>query len=138
MKKKKMVAVNVCAEILRCIRLIGGIVLIMASPFAWILRDGLGPNAHATTGFKAVVRTLSFCNIWMLAVALIVISIAIRFMRRWNDVGQQKAIAKKGLVVLVIVVGAISIAVCALLMCFDRPSSTSERDLVKPANPVKR
>ena len=95
MKKKKMVAVNVCAEILRCIRLIGGIVLIMASPFAWILRDGLGPNAHATTGFKAVVRTLSFCNIWMLAVALIVISIAIRFMRRWNDVGQQKAIAKK-------------------------------------------
>ena len=135
MNKKKMVAVNVCAEILRCIRLIGGIVLIMVSPFTCILRDGLGPNAHATTGFKAVVRTLSFCNIWMLAVALIVISIAIRFIHRWNDVVQQKAIAKIGLVVLVIVV-AISIAVCALLMCFDRPSSTSNRVLVNPVNPV--
>ena len=57
MKKKKMVAVNVCAEISRCIRLIGGIVLIMASPFAWILRDGLGPNAHATSNTNSQLET---------------------------------------------------------------------------------
>ena len=87
MNKKKVVDVNVWAEILCCIRWIVGIILIMASPFAWILRDGLGPNAHTTTGFKAVVRSLSFCNIWMLVVALVVISIAIHFLHHWNNVG---------------------------------------------------
>ena len=135
---KKMVAMNVWAEILRCIRWIVCIILIMASPFAWILRDGLGPNAHTTTGFKAVVRSLSFCNIWMLVVALVALSIAIRFLHRLNNVGRQKEIAKKkiGLAVLVIMAGVISIAICALLMCFDRPSSTSERVLANPVNPV--
>ena len=73
----------------------------------------------------------------MLAVALIVISIAIHFLHHWNNVGRQKEIAKKeiGFAMFVIVAGVISIAICALIMCFDRLSSTSDRVLV---NPVKR
>ena len=138
MKKKKMVAVNIWGEILRCIRWLVGIVLIMASPFAWILRDGLGPNAHTTTGFKAVARSLSFCNIWILVVALVALSIAIRFLNHLNDTGHQKGIVEKktGLAMLVVLAMAISLAICAILLYFDSSSNTFGNDVINPVNHV--
>lgn len=49
--------------IIKCVRvlcLIALIVAIFMLPFAWVLRDGLGPNAIDSKGFAAVIKTLTF------------------------------------------------------------------------------
>ena len=41
------------------VRSLSLIVFLLMLPFAWLLRDGLGPGAHDSSGLKAVIRTLS-------------------------------------------------------------------------------
>lgn len=43
----------------------------MVFPFAWILRDGLGPNAETSHGFFAVKRVFMAFHIWVLPVLAI-------------------------------------------------------------------
>ena len=74
--------IKASTAVLDCIRWIAGILLAMALPFAWICRDGLGPDAHESTGFEAVARVLSWCEIWVLAFAFIVLSVAVFVLRR--------------------------------------------------------
>ena len=66
--------------VLDCIRWIAGILLAAAIPFAWICRDGLGPDMYESTGFEAIVKTFSSPEIWGLAFAFIVLSAAVRFL----------------------------------------------------------
>ena len=66
--------------VLDCIRWIAGILLAVVIPFAWICRDGLGPDMYESTGFEAIVKTFSSPEIWGLAFAFIVLSAAVRFL----------------------------------------------------------
>lgn len=47
------------------------IVFAMVFPFAWTLRDGLGPNAVTSHGFFAVKRALMAFLVWVLPVSAI-------------------------------------------------------------------
>jgi hypothetical protein len=47
------------------------IVFAMVFPFAWTLRDGLGPNAVTSHGFFAVKRALMAFHVWVLPVSAI-------------------------------------------------------------------
>ena len=71
---------KITIAILDCARWIAGILLAMEIPFAWILRDGLGPDAHETSGLEAVIRMLFFPGIRVLAIAFIALSVAVRLL----------------------------------------------------------
>ena len=71
---------KILIAVLDCIRWIASILLVVAIPFAWILRDGLGPDAKESTGFDAIVRTFSSAEVWILAFAFIALSAAVRFL----------------------------------------------------------
>jgi len=71
---------KITIAILDCARWIAGILLAMEIPFAWILRDGLGPGAHETSGLEAVIRMLFFPGIRVLAIAFIALSVAVRLL----------------------------------------------------------
>ena len=76
---------KITIAILDCARWLAGIMLTMELPFAWILRDSLGPNAYETTGLEAVVRTLLFPGIRGLAIAFVVLSVAVRLLSgKWK------------------------------------------------------
>ena len=66
--------------VLDCIRWIAGILLAAAILFAWICRDGLGPDMHESTGFEAIARTFSSAEVWIIAFAFIALSVAVRFL----------------------------------------------------------
>ena len=66
--------------VLDCIRWTAGILLAVAILFAWILRDGLGPDAQETTGFAAIAKTFSSAEVWIIAFAFIALSAAVRFL----------------------------------------------------------
>ena len=71
---------KILIAVLDCIRWIASILLAVAIPFAWICRDGLGPDMYESTGFEAIVKTFSSPEIWGLAFAFIVLSAAVRFL----------------------------------------------------------
>ncbi|MBQ3809092.1 MAG: hypothetical protein II840_14190 [Kiritimatiellae bacterium] len=71
---------KILIAVLDCIRWIASILLAVAIPFAWILRDGLGPDAKESTGFDAIARTFSSAEVWILAFAFIALSAAVRFL----------------------------------------------------------
>ena len=71
---------KITIAILDCARWIAGILLAMEIPFAWILSDGLGPDAHETSGLEAVIRMLFFPGIRVLAIAFIALSVAVRLL----------------------------------------------------------
>ena len=54
--------------------------LAAAISFAWICRDGLGPDMQESTGFEAIARTFSSAEVWVLTFAFIVLSAAVRFL----------------------------------------------------------
>ena len=66
--------------VLDCIRWIAGILLAAAILFAWICRDGLGPDMHESTGFEAIAKTFSSAEVWIIAFAFIALSVAVRFL----------------------------------------------------------
>ena len=66
--------------VLDCIRWTVGILLAVVIPFAWICRDGLGPDMHESTGFEAIARTFSSAEVWIIAFAFIALSVAVRFL----------------------------------------------------------
>ena len=48
---------------------IGGLILLVAVPFCWLLKDGLGPSAVDSHGLEAVRRfavTVAECAVWYL------------------------------------------------------------------------
>ena len=71
---------KILIAVLDCIRWTAGILLAVVIPFAWICRDGLGPDMYESTGFEAIVKTFSSPEIWGLAFAFIVLSAAVRFL----------------------------------------------------------
>ena len=71
---------KILIAVLDWIRWIAGILLAMAIPFAWICRDGLGPDMHESTGFEAIARTFSSAEVWIIAFAFIALSVAVRFL----------------------------------------------------------
>ena len=71
---------KITIAILDCARWIAGILLAMEIPFAWILRDGLEPDAHETSGLEAVIRVLFFPDTIVLAIAFIALSVAVRLL----------------------------------------------------------
>ena len=71
---------KITIAILDCARWIAGILLAMEIPFAWILRDGLGPDAHETSGLEAVIRMLFFPDTIVLAIAFIALSVVVRLL----------------------------------------------------------
>ena len=80
---------KILIAVLDWIRWIAGILLAMAIPFAWICRDGLGPDMYESTGFEAIVKTFSSPEIWGLAFAFIVLSAAVRFLST-HGAGEKK------------------------------------------------
>ena len=71
---------KILIAVLDCIRWIAGILLAVVIPFAWICRDGLGPDMYESTGFEAIARTFSSAEVWILAFAFIALSAAIRLL----------------------------------------------------------
>lgn len=55
-----------------------GFSVICVLPFAWILRDGLGPDSVATTGLAAVSKALMHFYIGPVILLLISLDLAIR------------------------------------------------------------
>ena len=70
----------ILVAVLDCIRWIAGILLAVVILFAWICRDGLGPDMHESTGFEAIARTFSSAEVWIIAFAFIALSAAVRFL----------------------------------------------------------
>ena len=54
---------KILIAVLDCIRWIAGILLAAAILFAWICRDGLGPDMYESTGFEAIARTFSSAEV---------------------------------------------------------------------------
>ena len=73
-------SVKILIAVLDCIRWTAGILLAVVIPFAWICRDGLGPDMYESTGFEAIARTFSSAEVWILAFAFIALSVAVRFL----------------------------------------------------------
>ena len=73
-------SVKILIAVLDCIRLTAGILLAVVIPFAWICRDGLGPDMHESTGFEAIAKTFSSAEVWIIAFAFIALSAAVRFL----------------------------------------------------------
>ena len=71
---------KILIAVLDCIRWIAGILLAVVILFAWICRDGLGPDMHESTGFEAIARTFSSAEVWIIAFAFIALSVAVRFL----------------------------------------------------------
>ena len=71
---------KILIAVLDCIRWIAGILLAAAILFAWICRDGLGPDMHESTGFEAIAKTFSSAEVWIIAFAFIALSAAVRFL----------------------------------------------------------
>ena len=71
---------KILIAVLDCIRWIAGILLAVVIPFAWICRDGLGPDMHESTGFEAIAKTFSSAEVWIIAFAFIALSAAVRFL----------------------------------------------------------
>ena len=84
---------KILIAVLDCIRWIVGILLAVAIPFAWILRDGLGPDMHESTGFEAIAKTFSSAEIWVLAFVFIVLSAAVRLLPRCGA-GEKKVVKR--------------------------------------------
>ena len=82
-------SVKILIAVLDCIRWIAGILLAVAIPFAWICRDGLGPDMHESTGFEAIARTFSSAEVWIIAFAFIALSVAVRFLST-HGAGEKK------------------------------------------------
>lgn len=70
----------ILVAVLDCIRWTAGILLAAAILFAWICRDGLGPDMHESTGFEAIAKTFSSAEVWIIAFAFIALSAAVRFL----------------------------------------------------------
>ena len=73
-------SVKILIAVLDCIRWTAGILLAVVIPFAWICRDGLGPDMHESTGFEAIAKTFSSAEVWIIAFAFIALSAAVRFL----------------------------------------------------------
>lgn len=80
---------KILIAVLDCIRWIAGILLAVVILFAWICRDGLGPDMHESTGFEAIARTFSSAEVWIIAFAFIALSVAVRFLST-RDAGEKK------------------------------------------------
>lgn len=61
---------------LKCCRLLIDVLIVLLLPFAWILRDGLGPSAQTSYGLLALFRTLMIFRFW----SLIAISITLHLL----------------------------------------------------------
>ena len=98
--------------------------LAIALPFAWILRDGLGPNARESTGFEAAVRMFSWCEIWILAFSFIALSVAVRLLstRGVGEEGCSKRSWRKSAYAF-----AVAFLLCLLGAAFFRDSADRER-----------
>lgn len=54
------------------VRSLSLVVFVLMLPFAWVLRDGLGPAAHDSSGLKAVVKTLSVPCVSMVGIIFLI------------------------------------------------------------------
>ena len=61
------------SRLLSLVLILGVADTVMVAPFAWFLRDGLGPNAGTSSGWTAVVRLFN-CLYWGWAATAAVIS----------------------------------------------------------------
>ena len=59
-------------------------VIIALVPFAWILRDGLGPESITTTGINAITRTFFTFYSGYILIGLILLSRACRLIEKKN------------------------------------------------------
>ena len=58
------------------LRILSVAYLLVVAPFAWFLRDGLGPDAVESHGWTAVMRTLDvFCVGWVALFTLLILLI---------------------------------------------------------------
>jgi hypothetical protein len=62
------------------------IALIALVPFAWLMRDGLGPNAVASSGLHAMVRCFVTFYSGPVVIALAVMSVVCRCARKKKQV----------------------------------------------------
>lgn len=63
-------------------------VFVMGLPFAWILRDGLGPDTQASTGLYAIVRTMGTFYIGPILLGLALLSLLLHLQQRKHNKGQ--------------------------------------------------
>ena len=59
-------------------------VIIALVPFAWILRDGLGPESITSTGINAIIRTFFTFYSGYILIGLILLSRACRLIEKKN------------------------------------------------------
>jgi len=57
-------------------------VFLLMLPFAWVLRDGLGPAAHDSSGLKAVVKTLSVPCVSIVGIIFLILQLILLLVNR--------------------------------------------------------
>lgn len=89
MKKRMVLPTKIWIEVLDYMRWIVGGALTIMLLFAWVLRDGMGPDSQSSSGFAAIVKTVSFLGGWVFALALLFVALSVaicRLHRRKGDV----------------------------------------------------
>ena len=89
MKKRMVLPTKIWIEVLDSMRWIVGGALTIMLLFAWVLRDGMGPDSQSSSGFAAIVKTVSFLGGWAFALALLFVALSVaicRLHRRKGDV----------------------------------------------------
>jgi len=127
---KRLVAV------LDCIRWIAGILLAIAIPFAWVLRDGLGPNAHESTGLEAVVRMFSWCEIWVLACSFIALSVSVRLLST-HDAGEERDVKRPWRESAYVFAVALLLCLCGVAVFRDSADRERQRSVEAHAECMK-
>ena len=136
MKKRMVFPTKIWIEVLDCLRWIVGVALTIMLLFAWVLRDGLGPDSRSSTGCTAVVKMFSFLGGWVFVLALLFVALSVvicRLYRRKGDAnGAVDAMATttlaRGVVQtleLLLLLGLIGVAVLAGVWKKQRYSAES-------------
>lgn len=79
-----------------------GFILVCVLPFAWIMRDGLGPDSVTTTGLAALGRTLTSFYIGPVLLLLILGDVWIRTRPVEKVATDEPVGAKRGWVIVVV------------------------------------
>lgn len=84
-------------------------------PFAWILRDGLGPDSTTTTGLAALIRTFMTFYIGPIILLLVAFDLFIRNRRPVPNTIKSKIFVIPVIVILILIaLGAISFRLASI------------------------
>ena len=82
--------------------------IVVVIPFAWILRDGLGPDSVSTTGFAALSRTFTTFYTGPAILLLTALDLLIRTRTNDSTVSRKAFIIPAIIILILMALGALS------------------------------